>query len=109
MSASLVLLALVFACAAPSALGQPPSGAQTPSHPAQSPPPAAARIDINRASANELAKIPGLAPTWAARIVRFRPYRTKEDLLERGIVPSDVYDRIKDYVIAHRAAPNAAP
>jgi competence protein ComEA len=75
----------------------------------KSPPSPAARIDINRASADELAKIPGLAPTWAARVVRFRPYRTKEDLLERGVLPSDVYDRIKDYVVAHRPANSAVP
>ena len=47
-------------------------------------------------------KIPGMKQTWAARIVRFRPYRTKVDLLDGGVLPSDVYDRIKDYVIAHR-------
>ena len=34
--------------------------------------------------------------------MRYRPYRTKADLLDRGIVTSAVYDRIKDYVIAHR-------
>jgi hypothetical protein len=34
--------------------------------------------------------------------VRFRPYRTKQDLFDQGVVPSEVYDRIKDYVIAHR-------
>jgi DNA uptake protein ComE-like DNA-binding protein len=62
------------------------------------------RIDINRACVDDLARIPGLTPTWAARIVRFRPYRTKEDLLERGVLPSDVYDHIKDYVIAHRVS-----
>jgi competence protein ComEA len=73
--------------------------------PVKPPPPPAERIDINRATIAELAKIPGLAPTWAARIVRFRPYRTKEDLLERGVLPSDVYDRIKNYVIAHRVGP----
>jgi DNA uptake protein ComE-like DNA-binding protein len=61
-----------------------------------------ARIDINRASVDELLKVPGMTPTWAARIVRFRPYRTKQDLLDRGVVTSKVYDRIKDYVIAHR-------
>ena len=68
---------------------------------AEAPSPAA-RIDINHASVDELRKIPGMTPTWAARIVRFRPYRTKADLLEHGILPSDVYDRIKDYIIAHR-------
>jgi hypothetical protein len=43
-----------------------------------------------------------MTPSWAGRIVRFRPYRTKQDLFDRGVLPSDVYDRIKDYVIAHR-------
>jgi DNA uptake protein ComE-like DNA-binding protein len=61
-----------------------------------------ARVDINHASVAELAKIPGLTPSWAGRIVRFRPYRSKQDLVDRGVLPSDVYDRIKYYVIAHR-------
>ena len=65
-------------------------------------PPPAERIDINHASVDELLKVPGMTPTWAGRIVRFRPYRTKADLLEHGVLPGDVYDRIKDYVIAHR-------
>ena len=65
-------------------------------------PPPEARVDINHASLDELLKVPGMTASWAGRIVRFRPYRTKADLLERGVLPSDVYDRIKDYVIAHR-------
>ncbi len=43
-----------------------------------------------------------MTASWAARIVRFRPYRTKRDLLDRGVLPSGVYDRIRDSVIAHR-------
>jgi DNA uptake protein ComE-like DNA-binding protein len=66
-------------------------------------PPLGARVDINRASTAELLKVPGMTPSWAGRIVRFRPYRSKQDLLDRGVVTSAVYDRIKDYVIAHRA------
>jgi DNA uptake protein ComE-like DNA-binding protein len=65
-------------------------------------PPPAARVDINHASIEELLKIPGMTQSWAARIVRFRPYRTKQDLLDKGIVNSEVYDRIRDFVIAHR-------
>ena len=61
-----------------------------------------ARIDINHATLDELLKVPGMTRSWAGRIVRFRPYRTKLDLLDKGIVSSEVYDRIKDYVIAHR-------
>jgi DNA uptake protein ComE-like DNA-binding protein len=61
-------------------------------------------VDINRASIQELLKVPGMTPSWAARIVRFRPYRTKLDLLEQGVVTSEVYQRIRDGVIAHRIA-----
>ena len=65
-------------------------------------PPPVQRIDINHASLDELLKVPGMTPSWAGRIVRFRPYRTKMDLVERGIITGAVYARIKDYVIAHR-------
>jgi DNA uptake protein ComE-like DNA-binding protein len=61
-----------------------------------------AKVDINHASEDELLKLPGMTPSWARRIVRFRPYHAKQDLLEYGIVTSQVYDRIKDYIIAHR-------
>jgi DNA uptake protein ComE-like DNA-binding protein len=65
-------------------------------------PPPEARVDINHASIDQLMKAPGMTRTWAGRIVRYRPYRTKQDLVEYGIVTSGVYERIKDYVIAHR-------
>lgn len=65
-------------------------------------PPPEMRVDINHASLDELLKVPGITRTWGLRIVRFRPYRTKQDLLEQGIVTQEVYSRIKDLVIAHR-------
>ena len=67
-------------------------------------PPPEARIDINHAGVDELLKVPGMTRSWAGRIVRFRPYRTKQDLVERGVVTGEVYERIKDYVIAHQKA-----
>jgi hypothetical protein len=63
------------------------------------------RIDINSASLEQLLKIPGMTRTWAARIIRYRPYRGKNDLVDRGIVTRQVYDRIKDRIIAHRGKP----
>jgi len=65
-------------------------------------PPPELRIDLNHASVDELLKVPGMKRSWAGRIIRFRPYRSKVDLLEHGVVTSQVYDRIKDYVIAHQ-------
>lgn len=60
------------------------------------------RVDINHASLDELMKVPGMTRVWAARIVRFRPYRAKNDLIDRGIVSGEVYGRIKESIIAHR-------
>jgi DNA uptake protein ComE-like DNA-binding protein len=67
-------------------------------------PPPEMRIDINRASVEELLKVPGMTRSWAGRIVRFRPFRTKMDLVDRGVLTTQVYERIKDYVIAHRVS-----
>ena len=64
--------------------------------------PPEARIDINTATLAELLTVPGMTRTWAERIIRFRPYRSKDDLLQRGVVTSQLYVRIKGYVIAHR-------
>ena len=60
------------------------------------------RVDINHATIDDLLKVPGMTRSWAGRIVRFRPYRTKLDLVDRGVVSGEVYNRIKDYIIAHR-------
>ncbi len=59
-------------------------------------------VDLNRAAVAELLRVPGITQVWAARIVRFRPYRTKLDLLNEGVVSPEVYRRIQDAVVAHR-------
>ncbi|HWE86130.1 MAG TPA: helix-hairpin-helix domain-containing protein [Terracidiphilus sp.] len=60
------------------------------------------RVDLNHATAEQLLTVPGMTRTWAERIIRFRPYRSKQDLVEQGVLPASVYSRIRDYVIAHR-------
>jgi DNA uptake protein ComE-like DNA-binding protein len=95
------MLAVCVAGQSQATAGVPQTGPKAPaiSHTIPAP---EARIDINHATADELLKVPGMTRGWAGRIVRFRPYRTKQDLLDKGVVNSQVYDRIKDYVIAHR-------
>ncbi len=63
-------------------------------------------VDLNRASVVELMRVPGMTEVWARRIVRFRPYRTKLDLVQEGVVTAEVYRRIREGVIAHRIAAN---
>jgi len=98
-AALLILLFAVSLRAGPGLAQSSAPQAASKSKPAPSP---AARIDINHASMEELLKVPGMTSTWAGRIIRFRPYRSKLDLLDHGVLPSDVYDRIKDSIIAHR-------
>jgi DNA uptake protein ComE-like DNA-binding protein len=93
--------ALLFLSAAGLAQSQDRDRSGVPKTSVTAPPPQA-RVDINHSSNEELLKIPGMTQSWAGRIVRFRPYRTKQDLLDKGIVNSEIYNRIKDFVIAHR-------
>jgi DNA uptake protein ComE-like DNA-binding protein len=62
------------------------------------------RVDINTATIDQLLQVSGMTRTWAARIVRFRPCRGKNELLDHGIVTREVYDRIKNHIVAHRPA-----
>jgi competence protein ComEA len=94
-------LAILCLCLGAMAQNQGGDSAAAPKS-STSTPPAEQRVDINHASLAELLKVPGLTRSWAERIVRFRPYRSKQDLFDKGVVSSQVYDRIKDFVIAHR-------
>ena len=57
-------------------------------------------VDINSASAADLDALPGVGKTRAAAIIKGRPYKGKDDLVNRKIVPSNVYNGIKDKIIA---------
>jgi len=57
-------------------------------------------IDINSASEAELKAIPGIGDAYAAKIVAGRPYANKAQLKSRNILPSPVYEKTKDLIIA---------
>lgn len=59
-------------------------------------------VDINRASTEEMMRLPGMTKVWADRVVKFRPYKKKTELLEHGVLPDRVYDKVKDFVVAHK-------
>ncbi|ABF40759.1 DNA uptake protein and related DNA-binding protein [Candidatus Koribacter versatilis Ellin345] len=59
-----------------------------------------AKIDINSATGDELATLPGIGPATAQKIIAGRPYHTKTDLKNQKIVNGPTYDKIKDQIIA---------
>jgi DNA uptake protein ComE-like DNA-binding protein len=62
--------------------------------------PAGEPMDINSASETELASLKGIGDVRAKAIVKGRPYKGKDDLLRKKIVPKNVYEDIKDQIIA---------
>lgn len=62
-------------------------------------------IDINSASERELKKLPGVSTLRAKAIVRGRPWRSKNDLVDKHVLPEHVYDEVKDRIVA-RHDPN---
>lgn len=59
-------------------------------------------VDINSASAEELDKLPGIGKARAQAIIANRPYRSKDELAQRKIVPEKVYDQIKNKIVARQ-------
>jgi DNA uptake protein ComE-like DNA-binding protein len=59
---------------------------------------ARARLDLNTASAADLAKLPRMTKGLARKVVENRPYDEVRELVNRNIVPGNVYDAIKSRV-----------
>ena len=93
-----LLVALTFAITTP-VLAQPKSDPATKSDKAGAST-KKAPLDINSASPDELKALPGIGDAYAKKIVEGRPYKRKDELVQKKIVPKGTYDKIKDQVIA---------
>lgn len=57
-------------------------------------------IDVNSASKADLEKLKGVGPARADAIIKGRPYKGKDELVQKKIIPASVYKDIKDKIIA---------
>jgi competence protein ComEA len=63
-------------------------------------PAAAPLVDINSATKDDLDKLPQIGSARADAIIKGRPYKGKDDLINKSIIPQNAYDAIKDKIIA---------
>jgi competence protein ComEA len=57
-------------------------------------------LDINSATKPELMALKGIGDARADSIIKGRPYKGKDDLVQKKIITKAVYDDIKDKIIA---------
>ena len=63
---------------------------------------AAEPLNINSAKAEELKALPGIGDAYSEKIIKGRPYKRKDELVQKRVVPQATYDKIKDKIVARQ-------
>ena len=56
------------------------------------------KVDVNRASLEEICRLPGIAKESGQKIIKHRPYRRLDDLVSRRVLSKKQFARIREYV-----------
>ena len=71
--------------------------------------PATPKVDLNKASKEDLMKLTGVDDATADKIIAGRPYSSKNDLVKKNIITQEEMKKIEAHVMAKAPAKEAAP
>jgi competence protein ComEA len=107
----MVIPALVLAVASPSFAGVKQTGTHSKSTTAaaMTKTEKAELVDINSATKEQLAALPGIGDVLSQKIIDGRPYTSKSQLKAKKIVPEATYEKIAKLIIAKQAPAAKTP
>ena len=66
-------------------------------------------LDLNSASKSQFMKLPGIGEVLSNQIIAARPFRVKNELVQRKILPQATYQVIADLIVVKQIATAAPP
>jgi len=57
-------------------------------------------LDINTATADELKALPGICDAYSKKIIEQRPYKRKDEQVQKKVIQQATYDEIEDQIVA---------
>jgi len=80
-----------------------PTAAMPASHTAKAAKSMSSKVDLNSATREQLMALPGIGEAIADKIIAARPFKTKADLLQKGLVNKAEYTKLSGHVTAKQS------